>query len=423
MDLFDIFNLILTVFLLFIGIYFTVRTKGHFIFHIPKTVKLVFRSIRTDGSGGMKAMLLAVGGTVGIGNIAGVTTAIAIGGPGAIFWMWLCGALSMVTKYMEVRLGMETKGGPFGYIRKNLGRIGGYVFTFACLACALILGNVFQANSAITTVTVSFNIPEYVAAIVYSLPILILMWCRRDKVETVAAYLVPLMSLAYLFFTGGIIISHASALPKVFLSIITGIGGWAPVGGFAGAMILHSLREGVAKGLFSHEAGIGTAPLAFLDKNISSHIGGCWGVVEVIADTGIVSTLTALAVLSSGFYSEDGMASVTAMIAQSYGTLGSRLFSVTVAIFSFSSMLAWLVYGKLACDYLPEKTVRPAKLIFSVLFLILIPLSFLLEIDFLWNSIDIILLCMALPNLYSLWRERRCLLSAFKKDVNQIDLP
>ena len=326
------------------GGYFTVRFRAFYLLHPVRT----FRALPRNG---MRQMLLSLGGTVGVGNIVGVSVAIALGGRGAVFWMWAGAFFSMALKYAEILLGMRTRGAGQGaafYIKDALGTLAACLFACLLLCDCVTMGGVMQANAIAEAFADAFGIAPLVTGVLVSLLAAAVFFLRVD-LFVLSAYIVPLMSLGYTAAALAVVLCHLSALPSVLCGIVRdAFSPSAAVGGILGIVTPPALRQGIVKGLFSSEAGCGTAPTAHAaSKETVPARQGLFGILEVFIDTVVMCTLTALAILltvgEGGSYME-GFASV-------FGAAAPPVLAVFLFLFAFAAILAFGYYGVQALSY------------------------------------------------------------------------
>ncbi len=385
---------------------------GYFTLRLPSS--LIGQRALTDKSGagatakgreGLGSMLLSLGGAVGVGNIAGVATAIRLGGPGAVFWMWICGAVGMLTKYSEVYLSVKySPKGPFGYIASAFGDSGASassLFAVGCVLLSFTVGGAFQYG-AVTEAAAQVGLCYPVASLLMLIPVAVLLFSTGRAIKGFSAVAVPVMSIGYTVLTAVIIVRHADRLPGVLLEISEGAFGYCPaLAGGAAACFSAALRQGVSKGLFSHEAGIGSSPIAYADSRLSPKAAGMLGMLEVLLDTEVICTLTALALLTSGYAGEDGMTAASEMLAAEFGNAGAVFLLAATLLFGIAASAGWLYYGRRAIETLGRG--RAPMLAYRLCFIAFLPLSSLIPDSTLWGLGDVFMLLTALPNLSALY--------------------
>ncbi|MEA5038198.1 MAG: alanine/glycine:cation symporter family protein [Clostridiaceae bacterium] len=368
-----------------------------------------------------QALCTALAGTVGTGNIAGVAGALAIGGPGAVFWMWVAAFFGMATKFAEAVLAVRYRkkddqgrwiGGPMWYIERGLGRSWRPLAKWFCLCGSLAafgMGNITQINTAARAVHAAAAvagappIPGAVLGLGLAAVIGTVLLGGAKRVGASAEQLVPLMSVLYLFGTLGVILTHLPALPAALGAIIRGAFHPAALGGgLAGVSFQAAMRAGVSRGVFSNEAGLGSAPIAYASADTDSPMRqGLSGVVEVFVDTILLCSLTALCILCSGVpipYGGDAGSEllVSALGATFYGPLPSILTAVGLLLFALSSVLSWGLYGTRCIEYLLGGRAVPAyRLAYAAC---AIPAAIVTP-AFAWVLADVLNGLMAVPNL------------------------
>ena len=375
-----------------------------------------------------EAFSTAVSGTIGTGNIIGVTTAILSGGPGAVLWMWVSAFFGCVTKYSEITLGMyyrkkdeqgEFIGGPMYYIEHGA-KSKFLAYLFAIFALLATLGMSFvQAGTIQNTLNEAYNIPTYVTAIVIAVITGIVLIGGIKRIGRVASILVPFMAILFLLVAIITIFANVTAVPIAFASIFSSaFTVKSAVGGFLGYGIAQAMRFGFARGVFSNEAGLGSSVMAHTTSTTKEPVEhGFWGVFEVFFVTFIICTLTALMFLTSGIDGNklggaNNNGDVVAMAAFSsvLGGVGKVMFTIILPLFAFTSILGWAVYGEKATEYLFKKHQKTSKLIYNIIYVLAIVGIALvtyfnkdsLGARFVWDIADMTNGLMALPNLIGL---------------------
>lgn len=401
------------------GIYLTVLLRG---LQFRKLIHslwlaLVKRKEEGDNPGDIshfQALMTALAATVGTGNIAGVATAIAIGGPGALFWMWITGLVGMATKYAEAVLAVKYRvvdekgqmsGGPMYYISKglNLKWLGTLFAIFASIA-AFGIGNMVQSNSVADAVNHSFNIPvEYTGIALAVLTGLVILGGIKS-IGKVTQVLVPSMVVFYMLAALVVVLIHIEAVPNViYLVIVEAFTPTAASGGFAGATVMLTIRMGVARGVFSNESGLGSAPIAAAAAQTRHPVTQALvSMTQTFIDTIVVCSFTGFAILVSGVM-ETGVTGVplTSMAFETAlpGEWGGIVVSLGIIFFAYSTILGWCYYGEKSIEYLLGiKSVMP----YRVLFVIAVFLGAIVKLDLVWTFADIMNGLMALPNLIGL---------------------
>jgi len=424
------------IIILITGILLTVRTKFFQVRKFGLSCKKTFgeslkQMKRTDKKDKDKktispfeAFSTAVSGTVGTGNIVGVTTAILSGGPGAVLWMWVSAFFGCVTKYAEITLGLfyrkksqtgEFLGGPMYYIENGVGKKWlAILFAVFTMLAAIGMGSV-QADTIQSTWNSTFNIPTWVTTLIIALFTALVIIGGIQRIGKVASLLVPFMAIAFIVIAIILICVNITAVPAAFASIFTSaFSSKSMLGGFMGYGIASAMRYGFARGIFSNEAGLGSSTIAHSTVLTKEPVEqGLWGIFEVFLDTFVICTLTALLVLTSGLNGNViGSGSTVALTAFSgiLGLFGEIAFSIILPLFAFTTILAWAVYGAKSAQYIFNKNQKRSGLIFNIVYiLVIIGISLLtfffgdnLGSDFVWLISDMTNALMALPNLIAL---------------------
>ncbi|TYZ29231.1 sodium:alanine symporter family protein [Selenomonas caprae] len=400
------------------GIFLTIRLHLLQVFRLPKALGLIFKA-KNHGEGDVssfKALCVALAATVGTGNIVGVATAVKVGGPGAIFWMWMAAFFGMATKYAEGLLAVkyrstdekgEIAGGPMFYIRNGMGEKYKPLATFFAVATILVaylgIGTFPQVNAIVDSVNISFGVPKLATDIVLTLLIAAITLGGLQSIAKVASKVIPFMAVMYIAISLGLILMHLDAVPAaVSLILESAFTGTAAAGGFAGSTIMMAMQNGIARGVFSNESGLGSAPIAAAAaKTKHPAEQGLISMTGTFIDTIIICTMTGLALVLTGVWQGDaaGAAMTSAAFASVYGFLGSQLLTIALALFAFTTILGWNYYGERACIYLMgTKGVLP----YRVIFIALIASGAFLKLEAIWILADIVNGLMAIPNLIAL---------------------
>ena len=373
-----------------------------------------------------QAMCTALAGTVGTGNIAGVCGAIAIGGPGAVFWMWISALLGMATKFSEITLAVKYRernskgewvGGPMYYIKNGLGKKWawlGTIFAVLTAVCALGTGNAIQSNtiaSSIIEALHSFNLEfnEQTAALIIGVILAVLTaivyFGGVQRIGQVCELLIPAMALFFIIAGIGVVVLRFDQVPSVFAAIFKGaFNPGAVCGGLAGTTMMTALQKGVARGVFSNEAGLGTAPIAHAAADVEHPVAqGIYGTFEVFCDTIVICTLTALIVLCGNGVEgiEYGVAAnqtlTTAGFCSVYPTqVATTAMAVALSLFAFSTILGWGVYGGRTAEYaFGEKAATPYKIIYCLM----VVAGAVIDLGLVWDISDTLNGLMSIPNL------------------------
>lgn len=397
------------------GVYLTIGTNFFSILKLGYVLKNTLLKIFSKDQSGegeitpFQAVATALAATVGTGNIAGVATAIALGGPGAVFWMWVSAVFGMTTKFGEVVLSIKFRektedgrfvGGPMYYIANGLNmKWLATVFAVFGAIAAFGIGNMVQSNSVAASLQESFNISPLVTGLVLAVLTALVILGGIKRIGSVTEKLVPGMATIYILGAIFIIIMNGSHIPEAFGLIFgNAFTGTAAVGGFAGSTLAMAVRFGVARGVFSNEAGLGSAPIAHAASTTDHPVRqGLWGVFEVFMDTIVICTLTALAILVSGLWNTG--ATGAALTTQAFDEAiigGGYIVSIGIMLFAFSTILGWSYYGERCAEYLfGEKAIVP----YRVIWIPFVVIGAIGGLDFIWALADTMNGLMAIPNL------------------------
>ena len=359
-----------------------------------------------------QALMTALSATVGTGNIAGVATAIAVGGPGALFWMWITGLVGMATKYAEAVLAVkyrvvdengEMSGGPMYYISKGLELPWlGVVFAIFASIAAFGIGNMVQSNSVADAVEATFNIPTWITGVVLMICTAAVVLGGIKSIGRVTSILVPIMIVFYMAAALYIILINISGVPGALVFIVKqAFNPTAAAGGFAGATVMLAIRMGVARGVFSNESGLGSAPIAAAAAQTKHPVTQALvSMTQTFIDTLIVCTMTGLVLILTGAWSsgETG-AELTTIAFQSAMPGGALIVTLGIVLFAYSTMLGWCYYGEKSIEYLfGIKSVLP----YRIVFIMLIGVGAVAKLSLVWNISDTLNGLMAIPNLIGL---------------------
>ena len=400
------------------GIYLTVGLHLLQVFRLPLALRLIFKA-QNKGEGDVssfKALCVALAATVGTGNIVGVATAVKVGGPGAIFWMWMAAFFGMATKYAEGLLAVKYRsvdakgdiaGGPMFYIRNGMGEKWKPLATFFAIACILVaylgIGTFPQVNAIVDSMELSFGFPKVATDAILTFFIAAITIGGLQSIAKVASGIIPFMAFLYIAISFGLLVANIDQLPAaVALIFADAFTGSAAAGGFAGSTVMMAMQNGIARGVFSNESGLGSAPIAAAAaKTKYPAEQGLISMTGTFIDTIIICTMTGIALVITGVWQGDaaGAAMTSAAFAATYGTVGSQLLTIALALFAFTTILGWNYYGERACIYLfGTKGVLPYRLIFIVL----IACGAFLKLEAIWILADIVNGLMAIPNLIAL---------------------
>lgn len=359
-----------------------------------------------------QALMTSLAGTVGTGNIAGVATAIFLGGPGAIFWMWMTALVGMATKYAEVLLAVHYRekdasgqyaGGPMYAIKNGLGRKWAWLGLLFALFGGLAgfgIGNMVQVNSMAKALESSFAIPYQATALVTIVIVGLVIFGGIKAIGKLAEAMVPPMILGYVLMSIGALIINADRIPEAFGMIFHyAFNPIAATGGFAGAAVMAAMRHGVARGIFSNEAGMGTAGFAQAAATNNNPVqAGMVGMMGTFIDTIIVCTMTALVIMTSGLWNmgESGAVLSLAAYEQAWPGIGKYLLTIALVVFCFTTVLGWTYISEKCWVFLAGKSVL---IPYRVLWLVAIYVGAVVELDFVWRVADVLNGLMAVPNL------------------------
>jgi len=402
------------------GVYLTILTKGiifkKFGYILKSTAGSLFlkKEKSSNKVSPFAAVSTALAATVGTGNITGVAVAIRLGGPGAVFWMWVSALLGMVIKYSEVTLALhyrkklsdgEYSGGPMYYMKNGLRSdfLSGVFCIFAALS-SFGIGNTVQASSLSASVKSLFGINEWITGIILSLLCGAVLIGGIKRISATAEILVPVMALFYMIFSAMVLFIYKSRIPDAFLSIFkSAFTSSAPIGGFSGAGIMYAIRIGVSRGLFTNEAGLGSAPIAHACADTDHPVRqGMWGAFEVFFDTIVMCSVTALVILVSGVWTlpQSTDEALLTHIAFSHAIpFGGQIVSAGLILFAFASIIAWYFYGEKCVDFIFGKK---GISVYRVLYVSACFLGCVFDMGAIWEISDFLNAFMAVPNLIAL---------------------
>ncbi|WP_337603130.1 sodium:alanine symporter family protein [Acidaminococcus timonensis] len=408
----------LLVLLVGTGIFLSFRLGFLQVRHLPRSLKLIFKA-ENKGEGDIdsfKALCTALAATVGTGNIVGVATAIKAGGPGAILWMWLAAFFGMATKYAEGCLAVKFRtvddkgqisGGPMYYIENGLGKAYrplaiAFAF-FGVLVAYFGIGTFAQVNSIVQITQLNAGIPVEYTAIVLTILVAAITLGGLQSIAKTASKVVPAMAIIYMASTLGFLVIFADKVPGAIMEIFyDAFHPTAAVGGFLGASVLFAMRNGVARGVFSNESGLGSAPIvAAAAKTKWPAEQGLVSMTGTFIDTIIICTMTGLVVVISGLWKGDlnGAALTNAAFLQAYPHFGGYMLMVGLVLFAFTTILGWNYYGERCMEYLVgTKGIMP----YRIIFIILVGCGAFLKLEAIWVLADIVNGLMAIPNLIAL---------------------
>ena len=402
------------------GLYLQLRLFGMPIRRIGAGLRLVWRGRNVDPSlpgevSPFSALMTCLAATIGVGNIAGVATAIALGGPGALFWMWMTALVGMATKYAEVVLAVHFRerdaqgryvGGPMYAIRNGLGPRWAWLGTVFALFGGLAgfgIGNMVQANSIAAAMQTSFGVSTTATGIVLLVLTAAVILGGIQRISAVANWLVPFMAVTYIVAALVVLLVHAADVPAAFMVIVeNAFTPTAAVGGFAGAAVMAGIRYGVARGIFSNEAGLGTAGIAQAAGFSSSPVhSGLIGMMGTFFDTLVVCSMTGLAIVVSGAWTsgQTGAALTQLAFQSAMPGIGDELVAISLAVFALTTIFGWSFYGERCWNYLVgPRAIAP----FRVLWTGAVFFGAVTHLDLAWTIADTLNALMAVPNLVAL---------------------
>lgn len=421
------------VFFLLVGAMFTIRTGFFQITQIKRwmdaTILSVFKDrkvLKTDDKHSIsqfQSLCTALAATIGTGNIAGVATAIALGGPGAVFWMWLSAFVGMMTNYAENTLGIKYRyrnergdwiGGAMIYIERGLHcKWLAVIFSLFCFLASFGIGNMTQANSIASGLRDSFGVPAWVTAVVIMFFVALVIVGGIKRIASVTEKIVPFMAVFYIVGGLAVIIANIGAVPAAFSMIFREAFNFHAAGsGVLGYGIAVAMKRGISRGVFSNEAGLGSSVMVHSASDVEEPVvQGMWGVFEVFADTIVVCTITCLTILTSGVYNMEGylaaiaeggenaVVSGTTLTASAFASViphGDKFVAIAIMMFAFSTILGWSYYGERAVEYLfGIRGILPYK----VIFVIVIFFGCTASLSLVWDIADTLNGFMSVPNL------------------------
>jgi alanine or glycine:cation symporter, AGCS family len=405
------------VLLLGTGIFLTLGLGFLSLRRLPMAFKLLFTGFSSHGAGDIppfRALMTSLSATIGTGNIAGVATAITLGGPGALFWMWITALFGLATKYAEGVLAVHYRerdelggysGGPMYYIRNGLGKRWAWLATAFALFGGMAgfgLANTVQSNSVAQVLTDNLDIPWQVTGVVLMILVGGVILGGIQRIAATAGAVVPMMAVAYMLMSVIVIALNIQQVPQAIMTIIdSAFNGASAAGGFAGATVWAAIRFGVARGIFSNEAGLGSAPIAHAAAQTNEPVEqGMIAMLGTFIDTLLVCTMTGLVIILTGVLdSGQSGASLTAMAFGAAFPGGEWVVTIGVVVFATTTMIGWSFYGERCVVYLfGARAIMP----FRVLWVLAIPVGAGLNLGIVWLIADTLNAFMAIPNLIAL---------------------
>ena len=428
----NILSITMIVLLLAAGLFLTVRT-GFFQFRrfgyvLKNTIGQLFqKNLHQKDSGSVspfQAVTTALAGTIGTGSIAGVATALVLGGPGAVFWMWVSALLGMVTKYSEILLALKFReknesgayvGGPMYYIQNGLKCkwLAAFFAVFAMIAC-IGTGNSTQANSISGVLQMNFKIAPWITGAILTLIVGVVIIGGVKRIAAINEKLVPSMAVFFVLASVIALVFNANKIPMAFSLIFKEAFNFkSAFGGISGYSILSAMRYGVGRGIFSNEAGLGSAPIAHSASSTKEPVKqGLWGVFEVFITTIVICTMSAVVVLISDVYSSaylagaapsvSGAALSSAAFNEALPYVGGFGIAASTVFFALSTMLGWAYYGEASVGYLFKNHSKTAIRIYRAVYVLFVFIGAVAEINTVWLIADCFNALMALPNLIAL---------------------
>ncbi|HEL1581695.1 TPA: sodium:alanine symporter family protein [Streptococcus suis] len=401
------------------GVYLTLRLGVFQIGKLPTAFRLIFSSDQS-GQGDVSsfaALCTALAATVGTGNIVGVATAITTGGPGALFWMWVAAFFGMATKYAEGFLAIKYRtkdangqaaGGPMHYITLGMGKKWKPLAVFFAISGVLVallgIGTFSQVNSITASLETSFGLAPQLVSIVTAILIAFFIFGGIEKISDVSTKIVPFMAILYILASVIVLAMHFDQiLPTLALVLKSAFSPAVAAGGFAGATVQQAIQRGIARGVFSNESGLGSAPIAAAAAKSDNPVEqGLISMTGTFIDTLIICTLTGFTILVTDQWSVEGLAGAPltqAAFATVFGNTGSIALTISLVLFAFTTILGWSYYGERCIEFLfGTKSILPYRLVFVAM----VALGGFLKIDLIWTIADIVNGLMALPNLIAL---------------------
>ena len=426
MNLIDVLNNIdsfiwgppLLILLVGTGIFFTFKLGFLQLTKLPKALKLIFRA-ENNGSGDISsfgALCTALAATVGTGNIVGVATAIKAGGPGALFWMWIAAFFGMATKYAEGVLAIKYRtkdengqisGGPMHYILNGMGekyKPLAIFFAFSGILVALLgIGTFTQVNAITDAINSSFGINPKITGIILAILVGLIVFGGLQSISKVATKIVPFMSVVYIGLCAIILVSSFSEIPEALSLIVKGaFTPTAAFGGFLGSTVSMAIRNGIARGVFSNESGLGSAPIAAAAAKTNWPAEqGLISMTGTFIDSLIICTLTGLSIILTGVWQSNlnGAVMTQAAFGSILPTVGPLFLTLSLSLFAFTTILGWSYYGERCFEFLfGVKCING----YRALFVMMVLLGAFLKLEVVWIIADIVNGLMALPNLIAL---------------------
>ncbi|MBE5734338.1 MAG: sodium:alanine symporter family protein [Clostridiales bacterium] len=429
----NILSILMMVLLIVVGVFITIRSKAlqfrHFGYAMKSTIGSLFdKSQHSKQKGSVspfQAVTTALAGTIGTGSIAGLATALVAGGPGAVFWMWISALLGMVTKYAEIVLSLKFRekndegawvGGPMFYIQKGLGEkwLAIIFAIFAMIAC-IGTGNATQSNAISGVMMSTLEIPTWITGLVVTVIVALVILGGVKRIASVNEKIVPAMALFFVVSALIVLGINVEKIPDAFALIFTEAFNFkSALGGVAGYGILSAMRYGIGRGVFTNEAGLGSAPIAHSASSETDPVKqGFWGVFEVFITTIIICTMSALVILTSDVYGTifqsqnlnpelNGASLSSAAFNEALPGIGQYGVAIATIFFSLSTILGWAYYGEVCAGYLFKKHRKVAVTVYRIVYVAFVFVGANANIGLVWTVADCFNVLMALPNLIAL---------------------
>ncbi len=414
-----IWGLPLIILLVGTGVFLTIRLRGLQIRGLFYSLNLAFIKRKEDDQekgdiSHYQALMTALAATVGTGNIVGVAIAIVVGGPGALFWMWITGLFGMATKYSEAVLAIKYRekdefgtmsGGPMYYLSKGLkAKWLGVLFAVFAFLAAFGIGNMVQSNSVADSVQTSLGVPPWITGLILATFTAMVVLGGIKSIAKVTQVLVPIMIIVYVLGATIILIMKIADIPQIFALIFkSAFTPTAAYGGFLGATVMHTIRMGVSKGVFSNESGLGSAPIAAAAARTPNPVKQALvSMTQTFIDTLVICTMTGLVILSSDLWTSGYTgAELTTIVFATFlpGGFGGFIVTVSLICFAYSTILGWCYYGEKSIEYL--FSARAVKG-YRIVFVIFVAIGAMLKLEIVWRFSDIMNGMMAFPNLIGL---------------------
>ena len=400
------------------GLFFTVKSGGFQIRKLPYWWKKTVGSLGNGSVSSFQTSCTALAATIGTGNIVGVATALTAGGPGAVFWLWISALIGMATAYAETSLGQKYRYrrpdgtwqcGPMVSMERGLGcRSLGLIYALFAVLASLGMGSMVQANAVSETLCYEAGMKQEIAAVLVTALTAAVVWGGIRRISRMTSWFVPLSAGIYFFFSVRVLVVCRRSIPVVLGKILKEA--WTPGaagGGIAGFLFSRSVRFGLARGVFSNEAGLGTlAVLHGAAEDTTPEEQGMWAMFEVFVDTIVICTLTALVILCAGMESGlDGAALTSFCFTKILGSFGGFLVSISMAAFAFATIVGWYYIGRQMFSYLAEYLCPGVntEYLYTILYLLAVWLGCICRLELVWIVSDLVNGLMAYPNLLSLW--------------------